>query len=66
MLSLLEDDEDLLWHSTEGWPQPICEMEGYRIYTVEEAARVEDSTEWHVYDLDAWRASRRLRAERKQ
>lgn len=64
MLSLLEDEEELLWSRSGGWLMPICEQGGYRIYTVEDAARVEDSTEWHVYDLDAWRASRRLRASR--
>lgn len=64
MLSLLDDDDDLLWSRSGGWIQPICELAGYRIYTVEDAARVEDSSEWHVYDVDAWHASRRMRAER--
>lgn len=66
MLSLLEEEEELLWSRSGGWMMPICEQSGCRIYTVEEAARVEDSSEWHVYDLEGWRASRRLRAERKR
>lgn len=66
MLSLLDDDDERLWSRSGGWIMPICEQSGCRIYTVEEASRVEDSPEWHVYDLDAWRASRRLRAESKQ